>query len=81
MAVSGDFANFRAVYDELTDEVLRSHVQFLADHLANWLRTLDTTDDVAPIIQSLQSKIEFEPWKELEVSIRWLSRLRPLLPA
>jgi len=71
MAVSGDFANFRAVYDDLTDEVMRSHVQFLTDHLANWFRTLDTTSEVAPIIQKLQSEVDFEPWKkELEVSIQ-----------
>jgi hypothetical protein len=71
MAISGDFANFRAVYDDLTDEVMRSHVQFLADHLANWFRTLDTTEKVAPTIQNLQSGIDFEPWKkELDVSIQ-----------
>jgi hypothetical protein len=71
MEVSGDFANFRTVYDDLTGEVMRSHVQFLADHLSNWFRTLDTTSEVAPIIQKLQSKIDFEPWKkELEVSVR-----------
>jgi hypothetical protein len=71
MAVSGDFANFIAVYDDLTGEVMRSHVQFLADHLANWFRTLDTSSEVAPIIQRLQSGIDFETWKkELEASIR-----------
>lgn len=71
MAAGGDFANFRAVYDDLTDEVIRSHVQFLADHLANWFRTLDTTTEVAPIVQKLQREIDFEPWKkELEVSIK-----------
>jgi hypothetical protein len=71
MVVSGNFANFRSVYDELTQEVLRSNVQFLTDHLANWFRTLDTTSEVAPIIQNLQSGIDFEPWKkELEVSIK-----------
>jgi hypothetical protein len=71
MAVSGDFANFRAVYDELSQEVMRSNVQFLPDHLANWFRTLDTTSEVAPIIQKLQSGIDFETWhEELQVSIR-----------
>jgi hypothetical protein len=71
MARSGDFANFRVVYDDLTNEVMRSHVQFLADHLANWFRTLDTSSEIAPIIQNLQSGIDFEPWKkELELSIR-----------
>jgi hypothetical protein len=71
MEVGGDFANFRAVYDELTDEVMRSHVQFLADHLANWFQTLDTTSDVAPIVQKLQRRVEFEPWmNEVEASVR-----------
>jgi hypothetical protein len=49
MAVDGDFANFRAVYDDLTQEVMRAYVQFLADHISNWFRTLDTTSEVAPI--------------------------------
>jgi len=71
MAVSGDFASFRSLYDELADEVMRSHIQFLTDHLTNWFRVLDTTGEVAPIIQKLQSKVGFEPWKkELEVSVR-----------
>ena len=62
--VNGDFANFRAVYDDLTHEVLRSHSQFLADHLANWFRALDTTSSVAPIIQDLQSNLDFESWRK-----------------
>jgi hypothetical protein len=64
MAISGDFANFRSTYDFYTDEVMRSHVQFLPDHLANWFRTLDTTSDVAPIIQELQRGIDFESWRK-----------------
>jgi hypothetical protein len=63
MAVSGDFANFRATYDFYTDEVMRSHIQFLTDHLANWFRTLDTTSSVAPIIQRLQRGLDFESWR------------------
>ena len=51
--------------------MIRSHVQFLTDHQSNWFRTLDTTSEVAQIIQKLQSGIDFEPWKkELEVSIQ-----------
>jgi hypothetical protein len=69
--VSGDFANFRAVYDDLTDEVMRSHVQFLPDHLAHWFRTLDTTSGVASKIQELQAGVDFDSWKaELETSMR-----------
>jgi hypothetical protein len=69
--VSGGFANFRAVYDDLTDEVMRSHVQFLASHLSNWFHTLDTTSKIAPIIQNLQRGVDFVPWrKELDVSIK-----------
>jgi hypothetical protein len=30
--MNGGFANFRAVYDDLTDEVSRSSPQFLDDH-------------------------------------------------
>jgi hypothetical protein len=71
MAVDGDFANFRAVYDDLTQEVMRSHVQFLADHLANWFRTLDTTSNVAPLIEELQSGLDFHEWsKKQEASAR-----------
>jgi hypothetical protein len=69
--VSGDSANFRAVYDDLTDEVMRSHKQFLPDHLANWFRTLDATGEVASKIQELEAAVDFENWKaELEVSRR-----------
>ena len=42
MAVDGDFANFRAVYDELTDEVQQASHQFLPDHVANWFAELKT---------------------------------------
>ena len=59
MAVDGDFANFRAIYDDLTAEVDRSRYQFLPDHLANWFNTLDTTSRVAAIVKRLQSGAEF----------------------
>jgi hypothetical protein len=45
----GDLTNFRAVFDELTDEVNRATYQFLPDHIANWFKTLDTTPRVAAI--------------------------------
>jgi hypothetical protein len=60
--VSGDFANFRAVYDGLTGEVMRSHVQFLGYHLGNWFRALDSTSEVAPIIKNLQIGLDFAKW-------------------
>jgi nucleotide-binding universal stress UspA family protein len=66
--VSGDFANFRAVYDDLTGEVLRSHMQFLPDHLRNWFEVLDTTREVAPIVQSLQSGLDFKKWRDEQIS-------------
>jgi hypothetical protein len=62
--MSGDFANFRSTYDFYTDEVMRAHVQFLPDHLVNWFRTLDTTSSVAPIVQELQSGLDFKKWRQ-----------------
>jgi hypothetical protein len=62
MAVDGDFANFRSVYDELTDEVDRARHQFLRDHLTNWFRPLDETSRVAQLVQGLQSGADFEKW-------------------
>jgi len=59
----GDFANFRAVYDELTDEVNRAKYQFLPDHIANWFRTLDTTPRVAAIIKRLESGVDYREWR------------------
>jgi hypothetical protein len=60
--VDGDFANFRAVYDDLTNEVERAHYQFLPDHLANWFRTIDTTPAVARIVSKLQNGLDFDSW-------------------
>jgi len=54
--VDSDFANFRAVYHELTDEVGRASYQFLPDHLANWHRTLDTTPRVAEAVRRLDAR-------------------------
>jgi hypothetical protein len=71
MAVDGDFANFRAVYDELTDEVNRARYQFLPDHIANWFKTLDTTPRVSAIIKRLESGVDYRPWRhELARSVR-----------
>jgi len=39
---------------------MRSHVQFLPDHLANWFNTLDTASAVAPVIRRLESGLDFK---------------------
>jgi len=71
MAVSGDFANFRAVYDDLTGEVMRASMVFLPEHLTNWFNALDTTAAVAPVIQELQAGLDFRAWRrEHEVGKR-----------
>ena len=62
MDVDGDFANFRSSYDFYTDEVERSSAAFLHDHLRNWFRTLDTTRDIAPLIDDLQAGLDFDDW-------------------
>lgn len=62
MATDGNFANFRAVYDDLTDEVARATHQFLPDHLRNWFQTLDTTPQVSRIVQRLQESVDFQQW-------------------
>ncbi len=62
MAIDGDFVNFRAIYDELTDEVDGARYQFLPDHLRNWFQTLDTTPRVSAIVQELQSRADFDKW-------------------
>lgn len=49
-----DFTNFRAVYDFLTDEVLRASHAFIPDHLENWFRTIDETPLVRAIIERLE---------------------------
>jgi hypothetical protein len=61
--VDGDFANFRAAYDELTDEVERARYQFIPDHLASWFRTLDTTPRVAGIVHRLESGVDYQTWR------------------
>lgn len=59
-----DFVNFRAVYDELTDEVLRSRRAFVADHLQNWFRNIDETPKIAPAIKDLECDLNFEDFFE-----------------
>jgi hypothetical protein len=55
-----DFVNFRAVYDELTDEVIRSKSGFVADHLRNWFQNIDETPQIAPIIKELERNQDFD---------------------
>lgn len=64
MEVDGDFANFRAVYDELTDEVDRARYTFLPDHIENWFRTLDTTPRVSEIIKRLEQGVNYREWRD-----------------
>jgi hypothetical protein len=62
--VDGDFANFREVYDELTDEVERARYQFIPDHLANWYRVLDTTPRVAAVVRRLEASVDYKTWRQ-----------------
>jgi hypothetical protein len=59
-----DFTNFRAVYDELTDEVTRARYPFLPDHLRNWFDHLDSTPQVAPIVSRLQHGLDIDGWAQ-----------------
>ncbi|MEH2481890.1 hypothetical protein V1282_005247 [Nitrobacteraceae bacterium AZCC 2146] len=66
-----NFVNFRVVYDDLTDEVLRSSESFLKDHLANWFEQIDETPAVGGLIRSLETDLDFETWQtEREASIQ-----------
>jgi hypothetical protein len=60
--MGGNFVNFRAVYDELTDEVARARYQFLPGHLQNWFATVDATPDVSRIVEHLQSGLDLPTW-------------------
>jgi hypothetical protein len=59
-----DFTNFRAVYDDLTDEVSRAHNTFLPDHLRNWFRHLDDTPRVAAIVRRLEHGLDIDRFAE-----------------
>jgi hypothetical protein len=48
-----DFTNFRAVYDELTDEVSRARHQFFLEHLSNWFQLIDETPGVSSVVKAL----------------------------
>jgi hypothetical protein len=55
-----DFTNFRAVFDELTDDVMRARYQFFAEHLQNWFVTLDETPLVKVIVERLQNGLDVQ---------------------
>jgi hypothetical protein len=59
-----DFSNFRAIYDVMTDEVLRSRHQFFPDHLKNWFETIDTTRGVSELVSNLELSVDFKSWFE-----------------
>jgi hypothetical protein len=61
--MEADGANFRAVYDELTDEIDRTSYQFLPDHLANWFRTLDTTPRISSVVKRLENGVDYQTWR------------------
>jgi hypothetical protein len=63
-----DFTNFRAVYDELTDEVTRARYQFLPDHLRNWFAQLDSTPQVSAIVGRLQDGLDFDGWVQQAIA-------------
>jgi hypothetical protein len=62
------FTNFRAVYDDLTDDVMPARHQFLPDHLRNWSRQIDETPSVSSIGAG-----GFEPrYREFEIGCSYL---------
>jgi hypothetical protein len=63
MATNRNFTNFRAVYDELTDEVARSRPQFLPDHLNNWLALIDETPGIRDIVRKIESSPGLEQFE------------------
>jgi hypothetical protein len=70
MATKRNFTNFRAVYDELTDEVTRSRPQFLPDHLDNWFALIDETPGVRDVVRQIESSASLEQYE-------FINRLKP----
>lgn len=58
-----DFADFRIIFDEVTDEVNRARSQFLADHLENWFATIQQTTEVKGLVQHLMNASGYWRWK------------------
>ncbi|MEA2860176.1 MAG: hypothetical protein QOC72_2215 [Methylobacteriaceae bacterium] len=59
-----DFSNFRAIYDELTDEVSSARYQFIPDHLQRWFEHIEDAPSIAEIVHKLQEGLNFEEWYE-----------------
>jgi hypothetical protein len=57
-----NFTNFRAIHDELTDEMTRASHKFLPDHLRNWFDQLDNTPRVSEIVARLQDGVDIVGW-------------------
>ena len=70
MATNRNFTNFRAVYDDLTDEVVRARSQFVPDHLDNWFALIDETPGVREIVQKIESSVSLEQYQ-------FINRLKP----
>jgi len=63
-----DFTNFRAVYDDLTDEVSRARYPFIPDHLRNWFKHLDETPRVSAIVRRLEHGLDIDRFTEMAMS-------------
>ncbi|KWV56656.1 hypothetical protein AS156_04040 [Bradyrhizobium macuxiense] len=57
-----DFTNFRAIYDELTEDVTRAQHPFAPDHLRNWFHHLDSTPQVSAIVGTLEDGLDIDGW-------------------
>jgi hypothetical protein len=62
MAINGSLTSFRAVYDELTEEVIRSRAQFLADHLDNWFEFINETPAVLEFVKRVEGSVGLEQY-------------------
>jgi hypothetical protein len=63
MATNRNFTNFRAVYDDLTDEVARARPQFMADHVDNWFALIDETPMVRDVVKTLETSVGFDRYE------------------
>jgi hypothetical protein len=76
MMTNRNFTNFRAIYDEMTDEVERSSPQFAADHLENWFALLDETPAVCEVVRAIESAAYLDSFRWLEQLVKTLSPSR-----
>jgi hypothetical protein len=70
MASNRNFTNFRAVYDDLTDEVARARPQFMADHIDNWFALIDETPMVLDVVRALEASVGFDRYD-------FMNRIKP----